>query len=182
MFDFSELQLKLSEVREWLVKEYKGVRTGRATPSFLDSIQVESYGSRVPLNQVANVGVEDARTLKISPWDASTLKDIEKAITNADLGVGVLNDGAGIRISFPELTSERRESLIKIAKDKLESARQSVRGAREDAWNKIQEAEKAGEISEDEKFKAKDDLQKKIDEENTALEEMFAKKQEEINN
>jgi len=176
------LQLKIAEGEEWLRKEYQSLRTGRATPTLLDSIQVDSYGSRVPLNQVANIGAEDARTLRISPWDASQIKDVEKAVTKADLGVGISVDDKGVRISFPELTSERRDSLIKIGKDKLEDARQSLRGAREETWGDIQEREKNGEMSEDEKFAAKDELQKHIDAANNSLEELFKKKEEEIQN
>ncbi len=180
MYDFKELQLKITEGEEWLRKEYQGLRTGRATPTLLDSIQVDSYGSRMPLNQVANIGVEDARTLRIVPWDTSQIKEIEKAINDANFGVGVGVDDKGIRISFPELTSERRDSLIKIAKDKLEDARQSLRGAREDSWGDIQAKEKAGDMSEDEKFGAKDELQKHIDTGNSSLEELFKKKEIEI--
>jgi len=180
MYDFKDLQSKITESEEWLRKEYQSLRTGRATPSILDSIQVDSYGSKVPLNQVANVGVEDARTLRISPWDASQIKEIEKAITNADFGVGIGSDDKGIRISFPELTSERRDSIIRIAKEKLEDARQSLRGAREDTWGDIQAQEKSGDMSEDEKFTAKEELQKHIDAANASLEELFKKKEEEI--
>lgn len=180
MYDFKTLESKLTETSEWLKKEYQGLRTGRATPTLLDGVQVDSYGARVPLNQVASISVEDARTLRIAPWDISQIKEIEKAITNANLGVGVSSDEKGVRAIFPELTSERRASLIKLAKDKLEDARQSVRAAREDAWNDIQLKEKEGEISEDEKFRHKEDLQKYIDNENKALEEIFTKKQTEI--
>jgi len=180
MYDFNVFQTKRDEVVEWLRKEYQGLRTGRATPTLLDSIQVNSYGSRVPLNQVANVGVEDARTLRITPWDASQVKDIEKAVTDANLGVGVTTDDKGVRITFPELTTERRDTLIKMAKNKMEEARQSLRSAREEIWNDIQEKEKNGEMSEDEKFASKAELQKHIDEGNKILEEIFVKKEEEI--
>lgn len=180
MYDFKLTQEKITETEEWLRKEYQGLRTGRATPTLLDGIQVDSYGSRVPLNQTANVGVEDARSLRVSPWDASQVKEIEKAIADANLGVGVSADEKGVRVTFPELTSERRESLIKIAKDKLEDARQSLRGIREEAWGDIQAQEKEGEISEDEKFRFKDELQKHIDAGNAALEESFKKKEVEI--
>lgn len=181
MYDFKTLTSELAQVQEWLRKEYQSLRTGRATPALLDGISVESYGARVPLNQVANIGTEDARTLRISPWDASQVKSIEKAITDANLGVGVSSDEKGIRATFPELTSERRETLIKLAKDKLEDARQSIRAHREDVWNDIQAQEKAGDMSEDEKFRFKDELQKHIDEANKALEAVFTSKETEIN-
>ncbi|PCI90187.1 ribosome recycling factor [Candidatus Kaiserbacteria bacterium] len=180
MYDFKTLQQKISEGEDWLRKEYQGLRTGRATPTLLDSIQIESYGSRIPLNQAANIGVEDARTLRVTPWDASQVKDIEKAITNANFGVGISTDDKGVRVSFPELTTERRTSLIKIGKEKLEDARQSLRGYREEAWGDIQTKEKNGEMSEDDKFGSKDELQKLIDAGNSTLEDLFKKKEEEI--
>ena len=180
MYDFSVFEQKIDDAREWLREEYKGVRTGRATPTLLDGIQVESYGTRMPLNQVANVGTEDARTLRVSVWDASQTKVVEKAITDANLGVGVSADEKGVRVTFPELTVERRATLVKLAKEKLEDARKRVRGAREEAWSDIQAKERDGEMSEDEKFRAKDELQKHIDTANEALETLFTKKQEEI--
>lgn len=180
MYDFKELKERITQAEEWLRKEYQGLRTGRATPALLDGIQVDSYGSRMPINQVSSVGTEDARTLRISPWDVSQIKAIEKAISDANLGVGVSSDDKGIRVSFPELTSERRTSLIKIAKDKLEHSRKSVRLAREETWNDIQAVEKAGDMSEDEKFRYKDELQKHVDAANVVMEELFNKKEKEI--
>ncbi|QSH39493.1 ribosome recycling factor [Candidatus Kaiserbacteria bacterium] len=180
MYDFKTIEQKIVETKEWLQKEYQGLRTGRATPTLLDSVQIESYGSRIPLSQAANIGVEDARTLRITPWDASQVKEIEKAITNANFGVGISTDEKGVRISFPELTSERRASLVKLGKDKLEDARQSLRVAREETWNDIQSKEKDGELSEDDKFRNKEELQKRIDEANASLEGLFKKKETEI--
>lgn len=180
MYDFKTFTTKVNEVEEWLRKEYQGLRTGRAAPALLDGIQVESYGARMPLNQVASITVEDARTLRVAPWDTSQVKEIEKAITNANLGVGVSADEKGVRATFPELTSERRDSLIKIAKDKLEDARQSIRGSREETWSDIQKQEREGEITEDEKYRFKDELQKHVDEVNKRLEELFNKKEAEI--
>lgn len=180
MYDFNNFKQRIIEVEEWLRKEYKVLRTGRATPTLLDSIQVDNYGSRVPLNQVANISVEDARTLHISPWDSSQIKEIEKTITDANFGVGITTDGKSIRVSFPELTADRRIALIKMAKERLEDARKSLRGFREDTWNDIQAQEKNGDMSEDEKFNAKEELQKYVDEANTAMEEVYQKKEKEI--
>ena len=179
-YDFANFKNNTKEVEEWLQKEFTTIRTGMASPALLDGIKVENYGSMMPLNQVANIGSEDARTLMVSPWDASVVKDIEKAITDADLGVGVAAGSSGVRVSFPELTSERRVLLVKSAKDKLEKARVSLRSAREDTWSEIQKQEKDGEINEDDKFKAKEDMQKIVDEVNIKLDQMFAKKEEEI--
>jgi len=180
MYDFTELKKQLEDAQDWLRKEYQSLRTGRATPALLDGISIESYGARVPLNQAASIGVEDARTLRVTPWDVSQVKSIEKALTDADLGVGITADSAGARVTFPELTSERRESLVKIARAKLEDARQSVRGARDEAWSDIQAQEQSGDITEDEKYRAKEELQKYVDATNEALEAMCKKKVEEI--
>ncbi len=179
-YDFSPLKQKIADTEEWLKKEFQGIRTGRAAPALLDAIQVESYGSRVPLNQVGNVGVEDARTLRVSVWNVEQIKDVEKAITSANLGVGVSSDESGVRVTFPELTSERRDTLIKLSKTKLEEARVSLRNERDTVWSDIQKQEKDGEIGEDEKFSYKDEMQKLIDEGNTSLDLLGRKKEEEI--
>lgn len=169
------------EIVKWLEREFAGVRTGRATPALLDLVQVDSYGSRVPIVQVGSVSVEDARTLRISVWDHSAIKAVEKAITEADLGVSVVADGSGIRVIFPELTSERRVQLLKIAKAKLEEARVSIRGARDEAIKEIDKQEKDGEMSQDEKFKVKEDVQKKVEGFNASLETHYNLKEKEIN-
>lgn len=180
MYDFSEFKTKIADAQDWLTKEYQGLRTGRATPQLVEGIQVESYGAKMPLNQVANVGVEDARTLRVVAYDPSQIKEIEKAITNANLGVGVSADEKGVRVTFPELTAERRETLVKLAKEKLEEARQSIRAARDDIWSDIQQQERAGEMSEDEKFTSKEEMEKIVSEGNDALDALFSGKEKEI--
>ena len=157
-----------------------GIRTGRATPTLLDGVQVEAYGARMPISQVASLSTEDARTLRITPWDASQTKEIERAITLANLGVSSAVDDKGLRVFFPELTSERREQLLKISKQKLEEARVALRGERDKVWSDIQAKEKDGKLSEDEKFRAKDEMQKLIDEGNKKLEELAERKEKEI--
>ncbi len=179
-YDFSDLKQKIEDTNEWLKKEYLGVRTGRATPALLDTVSVSSYGSQLPISQVATVGVEDARTLKVSPWDVSQLKEIEKAITDADLGMSVVSDGQGIRVIFPELTSERREQLLKLLKDKHEDARVSLRSIRDDIWNDIQKKEKDKEIGEDDKFRFKDEMEKMIKDAQSGLDEVMERKEKEI--
>ncbi|OGG54732.1 ribosome recycling factor [Candidatus Kaiserbacteria bacterium RIFCSPHIGHO2_02_FULL_49_11] len=179
-YDFSPLKKKVADTEEWLKKEYQGIRTGRATPTLLDGVLVESYGSRMPLIQVGSVSVEDARTIRIAPWDQSQIKAIEKGVTDANLGVGVSADERGVRVTFPELTSERRGALMKIAKDKLEDARVSLRGERDRVWSDIQKKEKESEISEDEKFRYKDEMQKLVDEGNKKLDILAEKKRAEI--
>jgi ribosome recycling factor len=179
-YDFSELKTNLDGTSEWLQKEYQGLRTGRATPTLLDTIQVDAYGSRSPLKQVASVSTEDARTLRVSPYDSSLTKDVERAIVAADLGVGTSVADTSIRITFPELTSDRREEIIKVAKHKLEEARKTLRSHRDDIWSDIQKKEKESEITEDEKFRLKDELQKLVYEANNKLEFLFNKKEQEI--
>jgi ribosome recycling factor len=179
-YDFSELKTNLEETSGWLSKEYQGLRTGRATPTLLDIIQVEAYGSRSPLKQIASVSTEDARTLRVIPYDASLTKDIERAIAAADLGVGTSVADTSIRITFPELTSERREEIIRVAKHKLEEARKTLRAHRDDIWSDIQKKEKESEITKDDKFRLKDELQKQVDNANNNLEQIFNKKELEI--
>lgn len=180
-YDFTMLDTKCADAKEWLKREYGGLRTGRANPALLDSVKVNAYGSLMPLKQVANITVEDARTLRIVPWDASLVKDVERAIAQADMGVGTGSDQAGVRVSVPELTSERREQLVKVAKQKLEEARTAVRVARDEVWKDIQDKERDGEMPEDDKFRLKEEMQKKVDKANTELEQAFDKKEQEMN-
>ena len=179
-YTFGTFDARATEVIEWLAKEYTSIRTGRATPALLDGIQVESYGARVPLVQVASVSVEDPRTLRVSPWDAGGAKAIEKAITDANLGISVVSDDRGVRVMFPELTSDRRAQLMKIAKVKLEDARVSLRKARDETMRDVEQQEKDGELTKDEKFRAKDDLQKRVDAANDRLSMALTKKETEI--
>lgn len=176
-----ELQTKLHEVQDWLVNTYAGIRTGQATPALLDGIKVENYGSMMPINQVGSVGVEDARTLRVSTWDAGVIPAVERAIKEADLGVSVASDSAGLRVIFPELTSERRAQLLKLAKQKLEDARVSVRSIRDEIMKDIEKQQKDGDISEDEKFTMKEKIQKNVEDANRALEALFTKKETEVN-
>jgi ribosome recycling factor len=179
-YDFTESDAKLQDVRAWLAREYSGLRTGRASPAILDGISVSAYGSMMPLKQVANISTEDARTLRVSPWDVSVSKDIERAIAAADLGVGVMADSNGVRVTFPELTAERRADLIKMAKRKLEEARAAIRVARDDVRKDIQTKQKAAEMSEDDKFHHEEELQTRVDAANADLERAFTSKEKEM--
>lgn len=179
-YNFAPLKEKLAAAEQWLKNELSNIRTGRATPVLLDAVQVESYGSKMPINQVASVSIEDPRTLRVSPWDNAQIKPIEKAITVANLGLSVVTDDKGLRVVFPELTTERRTQFAKAAKGKLEEARVAVRTAREEVWTDIQKKEKAGEMSEDEKFRAKEEMQKMVDELNARLDEQYQRKEKEI--
>ncbi|HEY4515796.1 MAG TPA: ribosome recycling factor [Candidatus Paceibacterota bacterium] len=182
MFNFGPTKDKVKEVEEWLQKEFSQIRTGRASPSILDSVQVQAYGSRMQLRELASVLVEDPRTIRVEPWDKSQGKEIEKAVIASNLGLSVNVDDKGLRIIFPELTSERREQFVKVAKQKLEEARISLRSIRDKVWDEIQAKEKQGGMGEDEKFRLKDDLQKIVDDTNTKLDELLERKVLEISN
>lgn len=175
-YDITQFKKAAAEKTDWLQKELQGVRTGRATPALLDGVSIESYGSRMKLNQVAAISVEDAKSLYVTPWDKSQIKDIEKAITVADLGVSVGSDEKGVRVSFPELTAERRQQLMKLTRSKLEEARVHLKTARAKA---IADVEKSG-ASEDEEKRLKADIQKIVDETNGALEASAEKKEKEL--
>lgn len=177
MIDFN---VRSKEIVDWLVTEFTGIRTGQAAPALLDSVRAESYGSRMPINQMGTVSVEDARTLRVSIWDASAVKAVETAIRDADLGVSLVVDSSGLRVIFPELTSERRVQLLRLAKQKHEDARVSVKTAREEIMKDIDRREKDGEISEDEKFSAKESVQAQVEATNRKLDGILSDKEIEI--
>ena len=179
-YNFSQFKTELKKIEDFLSKEYTQLNIGRASPMVLDGISVESYGSRVPLKNVANISIEDPKTLRIAPWDKSQIKDIEKAIIASNLGLSVATDDLGIRVIFPQLTTETRSSLVKVLKEKLEETRITVRRERENVWKDVEEKEEAKKLTEDEKFRAKEDLQKIIDEVNRNLEAIFEKKEKEV--
>lgn len=174
------IKKRLAGVKSWLEQEFAGIRSGQASPQLLDAIKVESYGAKVPLQQVGSINVEDARTLRVSVWDAGGIAAVEEAVREADLGVSVSTDSSGLRVIFPELTTERRAQLLKLAKSKLEEARISVRAIRDEAMKDIDKEQKSGSISEDEKFTQRDAIQKEVDDINQTLESLFAKKEEEL--
>lgn len=179
-YNFTKLKSDLSATEAWLQKELGTIRTNRANPSILDGVLVEAYGSAMPINQVASVTSEDPRTIRITPWDASVIKSIEKSLIAANLGVSIAVDDKGVRVSFPELTGERRKEIVKVAKEKLEQARIQVRKHRDEVNSDIDEKEKGGGMGEDEKFRFKADAQKLIDEANKKLDAMLEKKEKEI--
>lgn len=181
-YNFSKFQQKVKETQDWYVKELASVRTGRASTAFLDPVKVESYGSEMPITSLATVTSEDARSIRISPWDNSQVAVIEKAITMANLGVSVVADGAGIRVIFPELTGERRVQLVKVAKDKLEDAKVALRRERGEVSDDLNAKKKEGSMSEDDVMRAKTEMEKIVQDGNKKLEELYAKKEQEIMN
>ena len=180
IYDFKNLKTKIQGAEEWLKKEYSVLRTGVASPAILDGVQVEAYGTRMHINQCASIGIEDARVIRVTPYDKSQAKEIEKAITAANLGVSVAVDDKGVRIFFPELTGEKREAFVKSAKLKLEDARVNIRSIRDETVKDIEAKEKEGGMGEDDKFRFKAEMQKLIDEGNKNLETLFEKKEKEI--
>ena len=163
-----------------LVQEFDRVRTGRAHVSLLDHIMVEYYGSKVPINQVANVSVEDSRTLSVTPWEKSMVSVVEKAILNSDLGLNPVTAGAVLRIPLPPLTEERRRDLVKIVKQEAENSRVAVRNIRRDANGDLKQQLKEKELSEDEEHQGQDEVQKLTDEHIQQIDTALAKKEREL--
>jgi len=168
-YNFAAFDTRCKEIEEHLKGEFLSLRTGRASLSLLDKVRVEAYGALNSIEHVAGITLQDARTLYINPWDNSLIGAIEKGIASANLGVSTAPDSAGIRVIFPELTGDRRTLLMKVVGQKLEESRITLRAEREKVWGAIQSAEKEGSISEDDKFRAKDELQKRVDAENERL-------------
>ena len=162
-FDISMYEEKMGKSLSNLQEEYTAIRAGRANPRILDKIQIDYYGTMTPLQGVANISVPEARMIQIQPWDASLIKDIEKAILSSDIGLTPANDGKTIRLVFPELTEERRKELVKDVKKKGEAAKVAVRNIRRDANDAVKKAAKANEISEDEQKQQEDKIQKLTD-------------------
>lgn len=165
---------------ESLRQELTKLRTGRAHTSLLDHIHVSYYGTDMPLNQVANVGVEDSRTLIINPWEKSMVQPIEKAIMTSDLGLNPTTAGTVIRVPLPPLTEERRKDMVRIVRHEAEGARVAIRNIRRDANHHIKELLKEKEISEDEDRRAEDAIQKLTDKYVAKVDEILAGKEEEL--
>jgi len=168
------------KIKEFFKKELAGARTGRANPALLDNVTVEAYGSRSPLNALANINVGDSASLTINPWDKTLLKAVEKGVVEADLGVGVVNEGDKIRISVPRLTEENRRDLVKKISVKLEAARVEIRRLRDDIKSDIERAFADKEISEDDKFRYIKELDEAAAGRNEELKDLKDKKEKEI--
>jgi len=161
--DFKDFERRMNKALDHLDEEFGAVRAGRANPKVLDRITVSYYGSETPLNGVATISTPDARTLVIQPWDTKLLKDIQKAIQTSDLGINPQNDGRVIRLSFPQLTEDRRKDLVKQVKKYSEEAKVAMRNIRRDGMDYVKKLKKASEITEDEQKKAEKDLQDMLD-------------------
>jgi ribosome recycling factor len=157
--DLSAAERRMQGALDSVRREFSTIRTGRANPAILDRVEVEAYGSRMPLRSVANIGVPEPRLLTVTPFDPGTLRAIERAIDRADIGLNPQNDGKIIRLPIPELTEERRKQFIRMVRSYAEEGRVSVRNVRRDEMRDLQELKKMGEISEDDERRAEAELQ-----------------------
>lgn len=163
VIDLTAAERRMGGAVEALRTGFATIRTGRANPSILDRVEVEAYGSRMPLRSVANIGAPEPRLLTVAPFDPGSLKNIEKAIQDAQIGLNPMNDGKILRLPIPELTEERRRELTKMARGMAEEGRVSVRNVRRDETRDVQELRKEGEISQDDERRATEELQKLTD-------------------
>ncbi len=175
-----DAESRMSKSIDSLKDEMAKVRTGRAHPSLLDHVNVESYGSMVPLSQVANIGIEDSRTLTITPWERTMVQVIEKAIMTSDLGLNPNSAGTVIRVPMPALTEERRKDLVKVVKGEAENSRVAIRNIRRDANSSLKTLQKDKDISEDDERRGQDEIQKLTDQYIKSIDEILANKEHDL--
>lgn len=180
MTDLNELQRRMDGALKTLHHEFGGLRTGRASPSLLDVVQVEMYGSHMPLSQLATVSAPEPRMLSVQVWDKTAVKAVEKAIANANLGLNPAADGQLIRVPIPPLSEERRKEMVKVAGKYAEQAKVAVRNVRRDGMDALKAAEKSGEISEDEQRKRSEQIQKLTDDFVKKVDEALVVKEKDI--
>lgn len=180
MIDLSAAERRMQGSVEAVKREFSTIRTGRANPAILDRVEVEVYGSRMDLRSVANISVPEARLLMVTPFDRNSMKAIERAIENANIGLNPQNDGKVIRLPIPELTEERRREFIRMARNMAEEGRVSVRNVRRDELRDVHELRKEGEVSEDEERRAEDELQKLTNRYVKAIDAALAEKEFEL--
>ena len=171
---------EFTSVIDFFKKDISSLRTGRANPIMLDGVQVEAYGVMGPLNSVANITISDSRSFVITPWDKSVTKAVEKGIVEANLGLGIVNEGDKIRLSIPPLTEENRKELVKKLNERLEKARISLRQVREDVKTNIEAEFEAKELTEDEKFRNEKELDEFVAKKNEELKDLRDKKDKDI--
>jgi ribosome recycling factor len=176
----ADAQRRMEGAQRALSTEFAGVRTGRASTALLDRVQVNAYGTRLPLNQVATVQAPEARLLTVQPFDRALMKAVEKGILESDLGLTPSNDGQTIRLAIPQLSEERRKDLVRLVHKMAEEARVAVRNVRRDVLNELKRTERDGEISRDDLARAQDEIQKLTDGHVKALDQLLARKEAEI--
>lgn len=174
-----DLKPELDKALEFLKGEFLKIKTSRATPAMIEDIEIDCYDQKMPLKQLANINIPQPRLITIHPWDQSILSEIEKGIRK-NSSLSPIVDGEIIRINIPSLSEDQRREYVKIINEKTEEARISIRLHREKLWKEIQEMEKKGELPEDDKFKAKDDLQEVIDDYNKKIEELRKNKEQDV--
>ena len=178
--DYQNLKERMEKTINVFSEKLSEVRAGRANPAILNKVKIDYYGTPTPINQVAGISVPEARMILIQPWDASVLKDIEKAILASDIGINPNNDGKVIRLAFPELNEERRKELVKDIKKMAEEAKVAVRAVRRDGIEEAKAEQKEGNITEDELKQAENEIQKMTDKSVEEIDEILAKKEKEI--
>jgi ribosome recycling factor len=177
---YLDLEDRMDKAVEALESECKRLRTGRASISLVDGIRVDYYGSTTPLSQLATLTVPDPRTIVIQPWDTSVVGEIEKAILKSDLGLTPMNDGKAVRINIPPLTAERRRDLVKVVKKRAEESKVAVRNIRRDMNEKIKDLKKDKKVSEDEQFRAQEEIQRVTDDYVKKIDAVCGAKEKEI--
>ena len=178
--DYQEIEDKMQKAVDYLQEELVAIRAGRANPAILNKVTVDYYGAQTPLNQVGAISVPEARQILITPWDKALIGPITKAIQMAELGVNPINDGNGVRLTFPELNEDRRKQIVKEVKSLGEDAKVAVRNVRRDGIDDAKKQEKAGEITEDELKGAEDKIQKITDKFTAKIDEMISAKEKEV--
>lgn len=176
----AEGQTRMDKAIDALKRELNSVRTGRATPSLIENLSVEYYGTPTPLSQLATITAPEARSLTVQPWDKQALRDIEKSIQKSELGLNPSNDGSIIRIPVPPLSQERRREMVKVLKQKAESGKLAVRNIRRDAIEQLRSMEKSKDLSQDENRRAQDTLQKYTDQHIANIDQLSSSKESEI--
>ena len=178
--DYSELKNRMEKGINAYNERLAEVRAGRANPAILNKVKIDYYGTPTPINQVAGISVPEARLIVIQPWDASILKDIERAILAADIGINPNNDGKVIRLAFPELTEERRKEIVKEVKKMAEEAKVGIRAIRRDGIEEAKKEQKDGEMTEDELKHAEEEIQKLTDKAIEEIDKILESKEKEV--
>ena len=180
MIDYNIIKEKMDKSIENLSEKFAEVRAGRANPAILNKVRIDYYGTPTPINQVAGISIPEARLIVIQPWDLSVLKEIEKAILASDIGINPNNDGKVIRLSFPELTEERRKEIVKDIKKQAEDAKVVIRNTRRDGIDMAKKSAKDGEMTEDEEKQAENKIQELTDKSIEEIDKMVENKEREI--
>lgn len=175
-----DMEKKVDEVIGKLKDEFKNIHTGRANSALVENIIVSYYGTNSPIKQLASINIPESNLIAITPWDLNSLGDIENAIRNSETGFNPVNDGKSLRIALPPLTEERRNELAKLISSLSEEAKVIVRNLRQDVWNSVKEDEKKGELTEDDRYDAEEELNKLVKKYNEEIEKLSLQKEQEI--